>query len=120
VNNHPPLSEPDEPISPRKRGFYKPKNQLDGFLRQMIGGKYKHQRYKIFKDCLIFQEQKTPEEADKIISNFQANGINLNVYGLLEGVIHKWRKSRLTVRALKGSDARWEAKREKERNPKNK
>ncbi|HZM04355.1 MAG TPA: hypothetical protein VFC44_15240 [Candidatus Saccharimonadales bacterium] len=53
----------------KRRGVYKPKNQLDGFLRHVIGGKYKHRRYDILRDYLINSYKQTPEEAEMIIAS---------------------------------------------------
>jgi len=96
--------EEDEP--PKGRGIYKPKNQLDGFLRFAIKGKYKWRRYAIFYDYLQEGRGHSREEAEVIVAKYQENGVE-QVYSVLLHELQNWMRSRRQLRAKKAVAKRW-------------
>lgn len=102
--------------SPRRvygeRGLYKPKNELDGFLRAYLGGKYKYRRYEIFEDYLIRSEGKTPEIAKQTIEIYKAYGLAYTsvYYALLIEGLRKWKQKCRKERSDKAIRTRWNKK----------
>jgi hypothetical protein len=90
--------------SPKKRGHYRPKNQLDGLLRFAIGGKYKWRRYAILRDYLQVCHEYSKEKADDTITQLQANGTS-NPLSLQEG-LKDWMKRRRKEQASKAAKAK--------------
>jgi hypothetical protein len=96
----------------KKRGIYKPKNLLDGFLRGALKGKYKWRRYKEFSEYLQQIYKHTKEETDAIITKYQATGVE-GVRGQLAVELANWKQSRKKLKATKAANVRWEEYRKK-------
>jgi hypothetical protein len=97
--------EEDEP--PQKgRGFYKPKNPLDGFLRRVIEGKYKWRRYKIFYEYLEQGRGYPHKEAEAIVARYQAHGVD-DVRDVMRQELNNWMRSRRQLRGKKAVATRW-------------
>jgi hypothetical protein len=105
-------------FAPKKRGPYRPKNELDGFLRSSIGGKYKWRRYEIFSDYLQRGHGHSEKKATEIIAKYQVNGIPDRLYSDTLYEIKRWLHICNQERAKKANAAKWEKYRKKKsKNP---
>jgi hypothetical protein len=89
------------------RGPYKPKNQLDGFLRHIIRGKYKWRRYEIFYEYLEEECDQSREEANAIVEEFKTHGVGSHYSRLADG-INSWRRHKRKLKAFDAVMKRWE------------
>jgi hypothetical protein len=99
------LSPLHESVAKKKRGPYKPKNQLDGFLRFVVGGKYKWRRYEIFEDYLIRFSGLSKDDAKAVISKYQSNGVD-RVYLTMTEQLQRWKHICNEARASKAGKAK--------------
>jgi hypothetical protein len=106
----------DKPV--KRRGSYKPKNQLDYFLERAYKGKYKHLRYAKFLDYLIQERRMTPEAAAAHIIELQESGISPVIESHVFDDIRSREASLRKAQGVKAVTTRWE-KRKKSENFKN-
>jgi hypothetical protein len=99
----------------RRRGLYKPKNELDALLKQRLGKKRKKERYRLLKQFIQINDGCSEEVACQIISRLQ-NEFNhsrtfIVSYSLPAFLnwVQDQEKLHFMERAKKAAKARWKS-----------
>jgi len=89
-----------------KRGPYKSKNRLDGFLRFALPIKYKWRRYEIYKEFLRQKCCCSDAQIDDIVADRMENGVNGENYQATLDGLKNWLKECRVKRAKNAAAVR--------------
>lgn len=111
-----PKSQNQDPIqgqnpAKKKRGIYRPKNELDGFLRAVFEGKYKWRRYELFREFLTDFYQDSGK-VESVIETYQKHGIRITTIHGMKDAVENWQNKKNKERSKNALEARWGKKTE--------